>query len=795
MNESLQSVENQQYSFLDLLKKYSVRIPIIQRDYAQGRKTDTAEQIRNSFLDSIATAMKHAKEDAKAQPLSLDFIYGTMENHVLEPIDGQQRLTTLFLLHWYFAAKENQTDASTLLQKFTYQTRTSTTEFCKRLCTNTTIIGEKEEFNNSLSSAIKDASWFMMAWKDDPTVAAMLMMLDSIDQHPVLGSIEHVYLLLENSSPIVFQFLPIEKFGKGEELYIKMNSRGKRLTDYENFKALFGKKLHDDFELSKEYWNGIDGEWSKNFWNFISARYLQKGIPAEQYSYQVDNTILRFLWLQFEMYWSKDTKTPRTLSPFYFGGTIRFNFELVRDCFTNSPYIAGIKTEKLILSSLKLSADFLKRMNEIIGNGLNAVTLWDTDNLVDAFLPMETVKDGTLTSDSKSISYLQKILVFSAVFWCIKNGAVPADDVEMSRLRGYLRMIRNALTRIRNVKSTREGEYTSNLRFESIGSIIEFITEHLFYNVSCTGYEALTKIDDKVISSLFSQMAEEKRKALFATEDPTVFEKYHEAEDSPFLRGTLGQLLDNKGEFVLPPKSFSEIFPSSGFKTELLLTRAILASSGDFFLPITNERVRFGGRTENQWLVGLTYSNEKTKHAFYLFADNYKRLRPQQSDCEHTLNAIIAEYLSKTSPWFYANGEEDWRYYFVKYPQCIQAYDFSSSDMQHPLDEDLDNQPIFIWNPSAPFACRTVLNGVRRTRPHSNTFTWLAAQDKRISCYYDAGSSWQSGNENCNAVFYKNGQNVEVTCTEAGFLMNGTQIDADASCDRVEKLICAIQNI
>jgi hypothetical protein len=111
------------------------------------------------------------------------------------------------------------------------------------------------------------------------------------------------------------------------------------------------------------------------------------------------------------------------------------------------------------------------------------------------------------------------------------------------------------------------------------------------------------------------------------------------------------------------------------------------------------------------------------------------------------------------------------------------------------LDENLENQPIFIWNPSTPFACRTVLNGVRRTRPHSNTFTWLAAQDKRISCYYDAGSSWQSGNENCNAVFYKNGQKVEVTCTEDGFLMNGTQINAEASCDRVEKLIYALQNI
>jgi|GEM_PF-3595975 hypothetical protein len=795
MSELLQPVQNQTYSFLNLLENCSVKIPIIQRDYAQGRKTDIVEQVRSSFLDSIANSIKRAKKNVTAQPLSLDFIYGTIENNFLEPIDGQQRLTTLFLLHWYYAAKENRCDVSGLLQKFEYQTRTSSTEFCTRLCVHMDAFKEKVEFNNSLSEAIRDSSWFMLVWIDDPTVAAMLTMLDAIDRHPVLGTLDDVYSLFENNSPIVFQFLPIEKFGKGEELYIKMNSRGKRLTDYENFKALFGKQLHQDTNLSKNYWNNIDGAWSKHFWNFISTRYLQKVIPIDQYSYKVDNTILRYLWLQFEMIWSKGSKEQRTLSPFYSSGAVRFNFELVRESLVNSPDIAGMKPEKLLLSSLELSADFLKRLNEIIGNTPQALSLWDTDNLADTFLPMETIKNGVLTTDPTFITYQQRILVFSAIVWCAKNGVVPDNDNDMLHLQGYLRIIRNALTRIRNIRSTREGEYTPNLRFENIGNIIMFITEHLFSDISCTGYEALAKIDDKTISDLFSQMVEEKRKALYAVIKPSVLKDYHEAEDFPFLRGTIGQMLDDQGNLVLPHDLLSELFASSSIERGLLLTRAMLAVSGNFYLPITNERIRFGGKTENQWLVGLTYSNEQTKHAFRQFAAVYKRLRPQQPDCEHTLKAIVTEYLSKPIPWFSVNNKEDWRYYFVKYPQSMESYDFSSSTMLHPLDENLENQPIYIWKFSEPFTCRTVLNGVRRTRPHTNTFTWIAAQDKRISNYFDASASWQSGNENCNAVFNKNGQKIEVACTTDGFLVSGLQIHADSSCDRVEKLVREIQNI
>ena len=44
-------------------------------------------------------------------------------------------------------------------------------------------------------------------------------------------------LIASDAPAISFQLLPIDDMGSGEDLYIKMNSRGKPLTPFENFKA------------------------------------------------------------------------------------------------------------------------------------------------------------------------------------------------------------------------------------------------------------------------------------------------------------------------------------------------------------------------------------------------------------------------------------------------------------------------------------------------------------------------------------------------------------------------------
>lgn len=86
---------NERITFWELLDEKKIEIPVIQRDYAQGRDKDNVNDIRKNFLNSIKDALKNE------EPLDLNFVYGSTKGNTFIPIDGQQRLTTLYLIHVY----------------------------------------------------------------------------------------------------------------------------------------------------------------------------------------------------------------------------------------------------------------------------------------------------------------------------------------------------------------------------------------------------------------------------------------------------------------------------------------------------------------------------------------------------------------------------------------------------------------------------------------------------------------------------------------------------------------------
>ena len=224
-----------------IVQKLKISIPIIQRDYAQGRTDNKTIDIRNKFLNEIHSKLKGDES------LFLDFVYGSIGDDKFIPIDGQQRLTTLFLLHLYFAKKERK-DCE-YLKGFTYETRSSSREFCEKLV-NMDIDFDKDK----ISADIKNSSWFMPFWENDPTVKSMLVMMDAI--HDKFKN-STFYDRLEN---IKFSFLELKEFGLTDDLYIKMNARGKPLSEFENFKAEFEK------ELSQEIKSKLDNDWLDLFW-------------------------------------------------------------------------------------------------------------------------------------------------------------------------------------------------------------------------------------------------------------------------------------------------------------------------------------------------------------------------------------------------------------------------------------------------------------------------------------------------------------------------------------------------
>lgn len=287
-------------SFFELLtkKEYRITIPIIQRDYAQGRAT--ASEIRVNFLNVL---YNYLEENIPSR--DLDFVYGTLQEDKpfinFIPLDGQQRLTTLFLLHWYLYqisnnAEKKEAFKNALLKNeksmFTYETRASSAEFCDSLMRHEIDFSSllKDSFeNDSLSLTIKNCNWFYLSWELDPTIQSMLFMLDAIQEKFKLKS-EFFERLLEIEQPIItFLFLNLEDFKLTDDLYIKMNSRGKPLTTFENFKAKFEQYLekfqktkYNEQDNIKDYFSkNIDTKWTDLFWQYKKLDFKNQNIDDQ----------------------------------------------------------------------------------------------------------------------------------------------------------------------------------------------------------------------------------------------------------------------------------------------------------------------------------------------------------------------------------------------------------------------------------------------------------------------------------------------------------------------------------
>ena len=272
-----------QLTFWKLINEYKIVVPKIQRDYIQGRNNDVVKRNREEFINELIDSL------VKNKSMSLNFVYGTMlNNNEFIPIDGQQRLTTLFLLHLYILAKNDDTDKIKILQKkFSYETRYTTNRFLEVLADYLSSLVEDE--NKDLDYEIRNSGWYVSTWENDPNVVSCIVMLQLINncynekiknEADLLNKIAN--LLINENCPITFMWLQLpNSFGSDNQLYIRMNSRGKQLTDFENFKAELYEKIFNNDEINNLYKNDIeklkkkidefkekiDGDWYSMFWN------------------------------------------------------------------------------------------------------------------------------------------------------------------------------------------------------------------------------------------------------------------------------------------------------------------------------------------------------------------------------------------------------------------------------------------------------------------------------------------------------------------------------------------------
>lgn len=241
-----------------LLSRYRVVIPGIQRHYVQGANNPKAESVRKQFIKEIFTAI-----EKKQNEFNLHFIYGPINTNGEDsfvPVDGQQRLTTLWLIARYAVEKaepSNCKDLLRLLSRFTYEDRINAKRFCQAL----TCEDSRWDITQDPNPDILCQDWFVDYWKEDETVASMIRMLSTIheewNKHQDTITAEDVLEAI--ASKIRFE-LKIDAFG--DDIYMKMNARGLQLTQWENFKAKFSEDLCED---KKEWWVKEMEELSNHF--------------------------------------------------------------------------------------------------------------------------------------------------------------------------------------------------------------------------------------------------------------------------------------------------------------------------------------------------------------------------------------------------------------------------------------------------------------------------------------------------------------------------------------------------
>lgn len=570
----------------------AIEIPIIQRDYAQGRKSKEVARIRNRFLTSLYEAL------TQNNPIKLDFIYGDIKEKKLIPLDGQQRLTTLFLLHWYIARHEEKDEKDfSFLKSFSYRTRYSAREFCQSLIDYTPDFTKEK-----ITEDIEDQSWMPLDWRNDPTISSMLTMLDAI--HSMFSDTSGLWERL-NGGCISFYFLSIADMGLTDDLYIKMNSRGKPLTEFEHFKAEwegYVAKIDDVTDLSHDLSRKIDTEWTDILWPYKGANNIIDDEFVKYYSY-----------LCSLIYYKKYPKEERPDDILEFTKVLFFekssdakdNLLFVEECFD-------------CLNGIDIKSLFEKFLTQ--GEHVEGKSSISKSEAIDVFEDCCNNYGDNQSGHRRSFPIGRMILLYCFLLYLRKK---ISDDLFIRRLRIVNNLIKASEFELRDD------------RMNALLSQTEEIIER---------GEIL--IPDGRPSFNNSQLQEEKEKQEWLKDNKDKSETLFYLEDHYLLNGGISVVgLDNIG--------YTNAFYSL-FSCDWSLVNRALLSIGDYSIKV-NWRYQIGSaRNDTPWRAVFRASNANTHETLCALLDR------KDNFTNDYLKTIIDDYLNTVTLF-------DWRYYLIKY--------------------------------------------------------------------------------------------------------------------------------
>lgn len=694
---------NPNYTLKELLDKYSVVIPQLQRDYAQGR--DEAKELRERFLSQILRVLRREEER-----LNLDFVYGydkaLSPNHhpIFYPLDGQQRLTTLWLLHWYLLPSESLAEEREWLLQFSYRTRSSSTRFCQLLVEHAAVDDSRLDV-----AAIKDQPWYRQSYNADATITAMLGTLRTIEELVAPEERSALWERLCHQRALTFDVIDIkgEEFRLTDELYIKMNARGKQLTSFECYKADLTQALRK-----------IGGQHSPCSYRGKPLSY------ADYFGFKVDNE-----WMELFYHGEIDRLDERMYG---------FIQNIAKLCFFLTPENTKKNVDAFTYSD---SVDVFLRGDNVH----RLISILDLFERIQAKQPLRdffatltpsirfleengeeapaSVKDLFRESCDKNAS-VNLVLLLALSHYMEKYQLIEATE----ELQDYLRVLRNLLWGERQRDKMR---YQSNVRINSLLTYWGWIEplasrEQVFDAIKNSG---------EVFSKKLHQRVD------FILKYPELKPLIGELEDHPLLAGQLGIFdLDlDANEFKRQAEAFKQIFDVAFYApkhTSKLIIRALVASG----YPGVQGKNVWGGYRDTWFFGGNGRWSTVLSIKEYEQSEQRKAIRQLLSqfaggtgDTKERLQRIIDAYLESEDA-----KRRGWRYYFVKYPEFYSGDTnfFAWDNREETADAYVDSLKSFSSNPLIGYHANAYVQVVWRLVGGGDTHCrpeWVqGAKDSRL---------------------------------------------------------------
>lgn len=629
----------------NILENSKIVIPTFQRDYAQGRAGK--EDLRKKFLKEIKEVLSSDDKE-----LLLDFVYGTKIDDTIYPLDGQQRLTTLWVLMWYATFKnpesENKKSRVERLKKFTYETRPSSRNFLEWLCGDFLETENGNKSNKSLSDYIQSQNGFYSGWKQDPTVQSILRMLSGTKRKDkdLSDGIEQVFKdqlncldkLFKEKCPIKFYHLNLIGIKHPDNLYVKMNARGEQLTGFENFKADLVDFMSKEDDL-KEYVTLNNNKYILKKWDIDWTNLFWK-IRGESDS--VDDLfftfIKRFLLNQYIVNRDKVDKEDEISKLLYENEQKGYtSFEL---------YEQLIKTENIV--------SLVKVLDNLKGIIIDLPLLGSQGYA--SFLPQYGDDKETV----KSASFQERVLMYGICLY------LQEEKSQKCNFNHWLRVLGN-LVYYNEISSFKE--YESRIRF--IKKVEESLGKNLGDVYSNEAVSILEELANEADTENYIQLKEEVQKIKMINKNHQLEETLKNIESLWIFSGRIDCLLTNS----------------------LLGNKELIKKLGEL---IGEEKKKYLYNSDNlirffQAILAKTAKGDKLPERLKINDehDNFRKIL--NNEFKESLQAVLTEVLSNNNSLDdiitnYSYEEDDWKYALIK-DKSLWNYSYGKFG-KHFADED-----------------------------------------------------------------------------------------------------------